>query len=263
MRKPWFAFVPLIVILAVGGLARAGPIGNVSEIDFYTQIYELDIPLHAPYVSQEPAYSVDNSSTVIPGGIARIGYYLELDADFVWVSMDAFEQDLSLIGVPTSGSGATFQQTVGNLNVESNVAGLVTGTGITTGNIEFWPNSNVTTRGLPGIGGSDSVHDFNDSIGTQTHGVLQIHNYGAQQTLLSYSSWGRLGGGNDSVGIGNRPGSPHTDWVSAGNTGDYTTRTLEVWVQPVPEPSTLVVLGLGVAGLAARGLRRRRKQLSN
>ena len=55
--------------------------------------------------------------------------------------MDAFTDDLGKIGVPTVQSGAHFQQNVANMNVYSNVKGIVTGTGLAGGNIEFWPNN--------------------------------------------------------------------------------------------------------------------------
>jgi len=261
MREHRLVFVLLIPILGAGGLARAGPIGNVSEVGSYSQIYQLNLLNDANYGSSDPAYSVDNSSTVIPGGIARVAYYLELDTSWIWVSMDAFEQDLSRIGVPTANSGAVFQQILNNLNVESNVGSIVTGTGIATGNIEFWPSGYAEGAGLGGIGGSSSLYDFNDTRVGNIYGSMQVHNYGAGQTLIGYNRWGRSDEMDD-LGIGNSSGT-HPDWTFEGTAADYGTKTLEVWVKPVPEPSTLLVLGLGVAGLAARGLRRRRKQLSN
>src|SRR6185369_4373873 len=76
---------------------------------------------------------------------------------------------------------------VTNMNVLSNVAGIVTGTGITTGNVEFWP-SNYTQANDYGVpNASAAAYDFGDGgAGTaQGHGSMQIHNYGAQQTLFS------------------------------------------------------------------------------
>ena len=45
------------------------------------------------------------------------------------------------LGVPAVGTGATFQQLLGNMNVVSNVAGVVEVTGSDAGNIEFWPTN--------------------------------------------------------------------------------------------------------------------------
>ncbi len=39
----------------------------------------------------------------------------------------------------------------------SNVAGVVNGTAITTGNVEFWPSNYGQGLGLTGIGGNASV----------------------------------------------------------------------------------------------------------
>ena len=85
-----------------------------------------------------------DNHTSIKGLIDRIAYCVELlngkgEQQFLYVSMDAFTQDLAKIGVPPQASGAFFQQNVAALNVESNVKGIVTGSGIPGGNIEFWP----------------------------------------------------------------------------------------------------------------------------
>ena len=73
--------------------------------------------------------------------------------------MDAFTDALDKIGVPTVKSGARFQQNVANMNVYSNVKGIVTGTDLAGGNIEFWPNNygpansaNVPNASAPGLG---------------------------------------------------------------------------------------------------------------
>ena len=94
----------------------AGSDANVSELAGYTQIYQLDLPSNANYDTNTPAYGIDNSATTIDNGISRIGYYLELQKDgsceteWVWVSMDAFTQNLGEIGVPVSSTGVTWQQ---------------------------------------------------------------------------------------------------------------------------------------------------------
>ena len=125
------------------------------------------------------------------------------------------------------------------MNVESNVSGIVTGTGIATGNIEFWPFNYGTIAVLGGIGGNSSVYDFNDqSANADNYGSMQIHNYGAGQTLLAYNDWG----GNptlpiDDVGIGNNTSSNtfdarvHPDWTFQQNAATYTTKLLEVYVR--------------------------------
>jgi sialate O-acetylesterase len=57
----------------------------------------------------------------------------------MWVSMNPFTTNLTKIGVPTVTSGAVFQQNVTNMNVASSAAGIVTGTNLSGGNLEFWP----------------------------------------------------------------------------------------------------------------------------
>ena len=242
--------------------AQAISMSDVPEVNNYTQIYQLDIPDSSAFgASGTPSYTIDTSNgSASANGISRIGYYLELDTDWVWVSMDAFTQDLTKIGVPTQSSGAVWDITVTNMTVLSNVSGIVTGTGL-TGKLEFWPNNYAV--------GANNVYDFNDLIGNLEgggYGSMQIHNPVAQQTLLSYNAWGRTGGDNntiDNVGIGNNtslsgintpnPG-PHPDWTFANNANTYTTKNLEVFVQPaaVPfefSPSVGIILGLGLFGV--------------
>jgi hypothetical protein len=220
---------------------------NVSEIGDYTQIYQLNIPNDAAFgATGTPAYSVNNSATVFPGGINRLGYYLELDngsgSQWVWVSMNAFTQDLTKIGVPTRASEAFWQQIVNNMNVESNVPGLVTGQGITTGNIEFWPYDYYPENTVNIPGANPNTYDFGDrSFFSDNYASMQIHNYGARQTLFAWNAWGFGGGGfgrpNDDLGIGNNTvitpdGRVNPDWTFRGNAANYTLKNLEVWVKP-------------------------------
>jgi VCBS repeat-containing protein len=216
---------------------------NVSEIGNYTKIYQLDIPNDANYeFDGTPSYSINNSATVFPRGISRIGYYLELDngsgSQWVWSSMDAFTQDLAKIGVPTRASGAFWQQIVNNMNVESNVPGIVTGQGIATGNIEFWPYAYRQPNGSNIPGASDVIYDFGDQIDINPafgagYGSMQIHNYGAGQTLLAWNRWSFSDSvPSDDLGIGNYLGNNNPDWTFNYNSSSYTVKNLEVWVQP-------------------------------
>ncbi len=119
--------------------------------------------------------------------------------------MDPFTSDLKKIGVPNVTSGAFFQQNVANMNVASNVAGIVTGNGITTGNIEFWPSNYNASNALSVPGASASTYDFGDGGAgtTNGHGSMQIHNYGAGQTLFGFNRWNA--GAAAGLGIGNNP----------------------------------------------------------
>ena len=69
-------------------------------------------------------YAVDASSEV-DWAFDRLAYYLELQPvsgarEWVYVSMDAFTDDVGRIGVPSFASGAVWQQLVSDMNVFSN-----------------------------------------------------------------------------------------------------------------------------------------------
>lgn len=101
--------------------------------------------------------------------------------------MDAFTTVRSQIGVPVS-TGATFQQMVSNMNVASNLPGVVTGTGITTGNMEVWPTNYGVANALPTPGASIDTYDFGDQRRPGGYGSMQVHNYGALQTIFGYNN---------------------------------------------------------------------------
>ena len=223
-----------------------GPFGNVPEARNYSLVYSLDIPVSSGFNTTNPLYSVDlHASTP---AFSRVAYYLELQEDsgpltFVWVSMDALTNDATKIGVPTVISGASFQTNLYNMDVVSSVAGVATGTNLTGGNIEFWPGnySAVNAAGIPGA--SDTAYDFGDTFTSGTYGSMQIHNYEAAQTILAFNRWGGTGGAAD-VGIGN--GTPNPDWTFAQNAGNYTVRTLQVYVLPVANTNPPVIASFAV-----------------
>ena len=206
---------------------------NVAEASSYSLVYRLPIPVIANYNNALPPYSVDNTTSI--GSFDRIAYCLQLDNQWIWVSMDAFTTVPAQVGVPVISTGAVFQQIVSNMNVFSNVAGIVTGTGITTGNIEFWHHCYAAPvrLGLPGA--SSSLFDFDDDGPvvapnlTSCYGSMQVHNHGTTQTLFAYNRWDRPAGGNSDLGIGNSP-SGHPDWTFRVNAGTYTVRTMDILV---------------------------------
>jgi len=113
----------------------------VTEAKDYTLVYDLDLTKNGGNI----AYAADNHASITKP-FDRIAYFLELqpstgESQYLYVSMDAFTADLGKIGVPTVASKAFFQQDVKNMNVLSNVKGIVTGDALTGGNIEFWPNN--------------------------------------------------------------------------------------------------------------------------
>ncbi len=211
---------------------------NVGSLaNGYRLVYTLDIPVKGNFIGTPNFYRVNQSTAT--GTFDRVAYYLELKlingtVQYLWASMDAFTPYLSQVGVPTAASKAAFQQYVSNLDVLSNVAGITNGTGMTGGNLEFWPNDYGQSNALAVAGASNATFDFGDmrSAGG-SHGSMQVHNSAAKQTLFGISNWGSdnqiLG-----LGIGNQPsGSP--DWTQCYNAGTaYTRRTLHVLVRPGP-----------------------------
>ena len=268
----------LLALLAAAPLARATVFDNVPEAtnDGYQLVYTLPIPNSANFRNTNPIpYSYDASGSI--GYFDRIAYYLELDTgtglEYVYASMDAFTHSATQIGLPHNvNNPVAWQQIVNNMNVVSNKPGIVTGTGITTGNLEMWPGSysGNTTALIPT---GTSTHDWNDTNTSGTgagHGSFQVHNYGANgtgQTLIGYSDWGgNNAGGNSELGIGTNTGTVQTlggpvsvggspDWTFADSTNLYTVKNLQILVRPagiptapanivanVPEASTFTVV---------------------
>ena len=239
--------------------AQAGAILNVAEASAYTLVYSLAMPDVASFNFNAIPYTVDNHASIAAGSFTRIAYYMELQKAggplmYAYASMDAFTKEASKIGVPNASSGATFQQDVSNMNVVSNVAGIINGSAIATGNIEFW-QYNYGTQNAAGVAGAkNDTFDFGDwDAGYANYGSMQIHNYGAAQTILDYNDWGGTTDHSD-IGLGNQVGgSGNPDWTFAHNSAQYTIKNLEVLVltQSVPEPGSIALLGLGLLGFTA------------
>jgi hypothetical protein len=230
-----------------------GATNNVAEASHFQLAYSLDIP-NDPNYSSSITYTVDNHAGL--GAFGRVAYYLELQAtndgplQFVWVSMNPFTTNLTMIGVPTLASGAVFQQNVTNMNVVSSVAGIVTGTNLSGGNLQFWPYSYSPDT-------SSGVFDWgNQDSGTGNYGSMEIANPNASQMLLSFNAWGGYGENAD-LGIGNnivyQTGTWNLidnftdiqlDWTFRANAASYTVKTLQVFIQPVPVPGTTNVVAV-------------------
>jgi hypothetical protein len=134
--------------------------------------------------------------------------------------METFTPAVRSVGVPYN---QTIQTPVYNLNVYAGGATVTTGTSIASGNIEFWDQRSLTTGSL-GLGGNDALNDFDDApnLPAGSGGSMQVHNTGAQETILAYNNWDSANNVDD-VGIGNSPaGNP--DWTGAGNAGTFTDR---------------------------------------
>ncbi len=203
---------------------------KVPEAKDYQLVYDLDLNKLGANIT----YDVDNHSK-LEKAFDRIAYFLELQGkdgktQFLYASMDAFTDALGKIGVPTVQSGARFQQNVANLNVYSNVKGVVTGTGLAGGNIEFWPNNYGPVNSTKVPHASAQVWDFGDEVVgvPDGYGSMQIHNHDAKQTLFAVNHWKE--GGHADLGIGNQSkGNP--DWTFAGNADSYKFKRLRVLVR--------------------------------
>ena len=219
------------------GAFRAGEVPKrdllnlkVPEAGKYQLVYDLDLTKLGPTIT----YDTDNRAQ-LRAGFDRVAYFLELqatdgDVRYLYVSMNAFTDSLDRIGIPTVASGAHFQQSVAALNVYSNVRGIVTGTNLNGGNIEFWPNNYGPANSAKVTNASDQVYDFGDEPADppEGYGSMQIHNHDAKQTLFAVNHWGQ-GKGAD-LGIGNQDAA-NTDWTFAANAGKWSAKRLRILVR--------------------------------
>jgi len=235
-----------------------GYFNNVPESAEYTLVYSLDIPSACDFSTATVPYSLDTHASA--GSFTRVAYYLELQApngtlQYVWTSMNAFTANAGQLGVPTTASGAIFQQAVTGMNVISNVPGVVTGTGL-TGNLEFWPTNYSAANGAGVTGASGTVYDWGDTrLASGAYGSMQVGNPIAGQTIFAFNNWGGNGGYAD-LGIGNNPLPVNggQDWTFANNANGYSVKSLKVLVlnsattvtvQPVIDNTLLINPGKG------------------
>ena len=231
---------------SLGSGGSEGVFTNVPETAGYVLAYELQIGTNQNLSGGVP-YTVDNSASIVDGSFRRVGYYMELQKSggplqWVYASFDASDlsTQASKLGVPIASAGEFYHYndgslgsvTITNMNVLSNVPGIVTGTNIGTGLVQFWPSGygNGNAYGVPNaIAGQWGLAD--DGANTsQGYGSMKIGNYGtaAQQMLLSFNNWN---GGTYDVGLGNGSVSGYNnDYTFAGNAGNYVVKNLEIVV---------------------------------
>jgi sialate O-acetylesterase len=219
------------------GAFRAGDVPKrdllslkVPEAKLYQVVLDMDLAKLGPTIN----YEVDNRAK-IGSSFDRVAYFLELQAadgntQFLYVSMDAFTDSLDKIGVPTAVSGGHFQQNVASLNVYSNVRGIVTGTNLSGGNIEFWPGNYGPANSENVPNASAQAYDFGDQPADplEGYGCMQVHNHDAKQTLFSVNHW-REGKAAD-IGIGNQA-TGNGDWTFAQNADHWAVKRLRVLVR--------------------------------
>ncbi len=215
---------------------RGGELPNffdsVPESKDYVLVYDMDLAK----LNAKIKYDVDRSDSV--PAFDRIGYLVELtgpngEESGLFVSARAFTDDVKKVGIPTAASKARFQMAIEDINVFSSVSTITSGTGIKTGNIEFWPDNYAATNGGKVAGASDTLYDFGDEPvpPVDGYGSMQIHNTAAAQTLFAINHW-RAADRAD-LGIGNQEQQgQQRDWTFSGNAGTYTQKRLRVYVRP-------------------------------
>ncbi len=214
-----------------GKIPEMNSLKNVPDAKDYKLVYEIDLK----NLGRNIKPNVDNSSK-INGKFDRIAYCLELQKaggkqKFVYVSMDAFTNDLSKIGIPTLASKANFQQKVNKITVASNCEDIKTGNEMTGGNIEFWPNNYSGNNKIKIPNASNALYDFGDvqSGDGNGYGSMQVHNYAAKQTIFAINSW--KAGNNADIGIGNSTGKTR-DWTFTRAGKGYSVKKLKILVRP-------------------------------
>jgi hypothetical protein len=206
---------------------------RVPEANQYSMVYAYDLPASAAYGNTIAAPTTFNNAAALANvPFSRIAYFMEIDNKWVWVSMDKFTSIVSQTGIPSVGN-TFFQQKVNNMNITASTnAGVTTGTGIATGNIEFWNNCYAPANALNIAGANGGLYDFDDSrelASPGCYGSFQVHNWGTRQTLFAYNRW--AGGSISDLGIGNNTGSSgHPDWTFQGNANTYAGRKLYVFI---------------------------------
>ena len=202
---------------------------EVPEAADYRLVYDLNLA----NLGADIHYDVANSAA-ITAPFDRIAYFVELqrsdgETRFLYVSLDAFTDDLKMIGVPTLASGAHFQQPVARMNIWSNTE-VHNGIGLAGGHIEFWPNNYTPANAAAVPGASQQSYDFGDQPvdPADGYGSMQIHNATTEQTLFAINHWRQ--GERADIGIGNRA-DKHSDWTFAGNAQSYSAKRLRVLVR--------------------------------
>lgn len=202
---------------------------NVPESKAYQLVYDLDLAKLGP----SPVYDIDHAAK-ITGAFDRVAYFLELTGkdgktDYLYVSMDAFTDQPNKLGLPVTGSGIHWQRKVSNLHAVTNVKNIPSGTDLTDGNLEIWPNNYSANNSAAIPKASDELYDFGDhpEEGEDGYGSMQVHHPGSGQTLFAVNHWRE--GNHADVGIGNQP-SNQPDWTFSGNAGNYPAKRLRVLV---------------------------------
>lgn len=228
------------VTIAVPSVALPSVLTQVPETSTYTLVNQLSLANSTYSRHLGAPYSVDEGK-FYNKAFDRLAYCLELVGtngvtQWSYVSMDAFTDDLTKVGLPTADRKAGFQQYVTNVSIMAYSSATAPTPPIQTGavaraNIEFWPANYSAGNGKGIPGASDANYDFGDTWDgslSAGHGSMQIHNYLAQQTVLSISQFTQ---GSTGMGFGtcnNAGNSGDKDWTFLSNQAAYTVKNLYV-----------------------------------
>ncbi|MEO9931465.1 sialate O-acetylesterase [Rhodopirellula bahusiensis] len=214
---------------------RAGEVPEFAQTipgaDEYELVYELDLSKLGSSIQ----YDVDHHESI--SKFDRVAYLVSLEdvggnVKSVFVSMDAFTDDIAKIGIPTADAKAKFQQSVESMTVYGSDSSVSSGAEIKNGRIEFWPNNYSPSNADKVPGASGTAFDFGDEPGMPVsgYGCMQVHNVDARQTVFAINNW--KNGPNADLGIGNHSGE-HKDWTFTSNASQYASKKLQVLVRPV------------------------------
>lgn len=228
-------------------------VDRVADASGYAYLYKIDIPGNMAMTTgggadmvvntekYEQYHVVNNSATLADVRFSRVAYLLELEdksgnVTWAWTAFDAYSQDFADYDIPTPGHANL--RYVANLDVASNVDGIVEGKGLTTGVIEFSP-FNIGGGNSLGVPNATGSFDFGDTlqINIGNYSVMSVANYAAElpnrtgQIVWELSKFTGYGG-QIGIGIGNSAETGNIDYTYVSNGNTYQTRTLYVLVKP-------------------------------
>ena len=129
------------------------------------------------------------SGSGIDGSFDTVAYHFQLDSQFVFVSMRAYTQLPSLLGIPIAWTVA--QVPVTRLRVVSNVESLAAYDGrVMTGVVKFWSLPNCTGSGVAGASRQQEPRCFGTFQVITDDGTI----------VFAYNRWD-IGGGEFAIGI--------------------------------------------------------------
>ena len=162
--------------------SAAGPVAltstyEESEETGYQLVYRLDTLDTCDFNGHGVPCNIDNSASI--SSFTRIAYRMQLDSNWMWVSMHKFtDDDANLIGVPATTS-CVFQTSVTQMIIQSNVESLKLGV-VLEGNIEFWPNDYAM--------GSSGVYDWRDERNNGgSYRSMQVHVPSLDTTVFTFN----------------------------------------------------------------------------